>query len=168
MTLEALNQLPAGEAERAFERCCGAARWVEAMVGARPFASRDALFAAAERAADALAPDDWREAFAHHPRIGDRDALQRRFATAGWAAEEQRGAVTAAEDVIDALAEGNRRYEERFGHIFIVCATGLTAEDMLARLQARLPNDPARELVNAATEQRAITRLRLARLLEEP
>ena len=125
------------------------------------------MFAHAERIADALTPNDWREAFADHPRIGDRAALRRRFATAAWAADEQRGAATAEEDVLDRLADGNRRYEERFGHIFIVCATGLTAPEMLARLHARMSNDPARELAIAAGEQRAITRLRLTRLLEE-
>jgi 2-oxo-4-hydroxy-4-carboxy-5-ureidoimidazoline decarboxylase len=168
VSLEALNQMPASEAHEAFLRCCGSARWADAMAAARPFADRDAVLAAAERLADALVAADWREAFAHHPRIGDRAALRQRFATAAWAADEQHGAATATDDVLDRLAEGNRRYEERFGHIFIVCATGLTAGEMLARLTGRMSNDPARELAIAAGEQRAITRLRLARLLEEP
>lgn len=168
MRVESLNALPGPAARAALERCCGAPRWVEAMLAARPYADRDALFAAAERAADALAPDDWRAAFAHHPRIGDRAALERRFAaTATWAADEQRGAAVATPAVLDALERGNRAYERRFGHIFIVCATGLSAPEMLSRLTARLSNDPDRELANAAREQRSITRLRLAKLLEE-
>lgn len=168
MTLDALNAASDADARAALARCCGAARWIDAMVRARPFADRTALLVAAERVADTLERADWLEAFAHHPRIGDRAALRARFATtAAWAADEQRGATAAEDDVLDALADGNRRYERRFGHIFIVCATGLNAADMLARLQARLGNDPARELQIAAGEQRAITRLRLFRLLEE-
>jgi 2-oxo-4-hydroxy-4-carboxy-5-ureidoimidazoline decarboxylase len=166
--IERLNTAPEPDARPALERCCGARRWIDAMLAARPWADAEALFASAERAADALDPDDWREAFAHHPRIGDRAALARRFATtAAWAAHEQHGAAVASSDVLDALAEGNRAYEQRFGHIFIVCATGLTAPEMLAMLRARLTNDPARELAIAAGEQRKITRLRLAKLLEE-
>lgn len=169
MRIATLNGLPEVEARAALERCCGSGRWVDAMLVARPWPDREALFAAAERAADALGPDDWREAFAHHPRIGDRAALERRFAgTAAWAADEQRGAAAAPAALLDALEDGNRSYEERFGHIFIVCATGLTAEDMLSRLRARLTNDRERELAIAADEQRRITRLRLQKLLEEP
>ncbi|HET7226394.1 MAG TPA: 2-oxo-4-hydroxy-4-carboxy-5-ureidoimidazoline decarboxylase [Candidatus Eisenbacteria bacterium] len=168
MRIESLNALPDDAARAGLARCCGASRWVGAMLAARPYADRDALFAAAERAADALGPDDWRQAFAHHPRIGDRAALERRFAsTTAWAADEQRGAATAAPGTLDALAEGNRAYEARFGYVFIVCATGLGAREMLSRLNARLCNDPERELAIAADEQRKITRLRLAKLLEE-
>lgn len=166
--IEALNCMPDADAGAALSRCCGASRWVDAMLAARPYADRAALLAAAERAADTLGPGDWREAFAHHPRIGDRDALARRFAaTAAWAADEQRGAATAAPATLDALEQGNRAYEARFGYIFIVCASGLSAPEMLSRLNARLPNDPERELAIAAQEQRSIARLRLAKLLEE-
>ena len=139
------------------------------MCAARPFGDRAAMFAAAERAADGLGRDDWLEAFSHHPRIGDRDALRRRFAsTAAWAADEQRGAAEAPDAVLDRLARGNEEYRRRFGYIFIVCATGKSAEEMLALLEARLHNDPERELAVAAAEQRKITRLRLEKLLEDP
>lgn len=113
----------------------------------------------------ALDPDDWKEAFAAHPRIGDREALRNRFAeTRHLAAREQAGVDGAPEDVVTALAIANERYEQRFGFIFIVCASGLTAEEMLRMLHARLRNDPDAELRIAAEEQANITTLRLKRL----
>src|SRR6185503_1116256 len=132
-----LNRLSTAAAHEALERCCGAARWIEAMLAARPFADRAALIAAAERAFAPLVRADWLEAFAHHPKIGDVSALRARFAsTAAWAASEQGGAATAAGATLESLAEGNRAYEERFGYIFIVCATGKSAEEMLGLLRA--------------------------------
>jgi len=122
--------------------------------------------AAAEAVWNALSPEDWREAFTHHPRIGDKEALRQRFAsTRGWAEAEQAGALAASEDVLDALAAGNRDYEERFGYIFIVCATGKSADEMLALLRARLAHDLEDEIRFAAAEQARITRLRLEKLL---
>ena len=168
VTIEHLNRLSLEEAHTAFERCCGARAWVERMCAARPYANSDALFAAAERAAEALEPADWREAFAHHPRIGDVDSLRRKFAsTAAWAGDEQRGAAVASEETLAALARGNRDYEQRFGYIFIVCATGKSAGEMLVILESRLGNAPEVELQHAAREQRTITRLRLEKLLAE-
>ena len=169
MKLLELNCLQPEQGRKILQRCCGANAWVTAMLAARPFADRDALHAAAERAAQGLSRADWLEAFAHHPRIGDGAALREKFApTAAWALAEQRGTANAAEAVLEALARGNRAYEERFGHVFIVCATGKGAEEMLAILEPRLPNDPTRELDVAAAEQRKITRLRLDKLVEEP
>jgi len=163
-----MNALPAAVARAELERCCGARRWIDAMVASRPFADAAALDAASERAFDRLARADWLEAFGHHPKIGDVAALRARFAsTAAWAGAEQRGAATAPETTLRSLAEGNRAYEERFGYIFIVCATGRSAEEMLAMLDQRLANDPAAELAIAAAEQRKITRLRLEKLLGE-
>ena len=167
MTLDQLNRLDDAAARAALERCCGARRWVEHVCAARPYRDRAALAAAAERAFDGLERADWLEAFAHHPRIGDMASLRAKYAsTAAWAGEEQRGATTAGEVTLEALAGGNRAYEERFGYIFIVCATGKSADEMLALLRARLPNLPERELRIAAEEQMKITRLRLSRLLE--
>lgn len=169
MTIDELDGLPGPLAGEALARCCGARRWVEAMLAARPFRSRGALLEAADRADRALAREDWLEAFAHHPRIGELDALRARFAgTAEWAGAEQRGAAVASEETLAALARGNHAYERRFGYLFIVCATGLSAGEMLARLQARLGHDPARELAVAAGEQAKITRLRLEKLLALP
>jgi 2-oxo-4-hydroxy-4-carboxy-5-ureidoimidazoline decarboxylase len=168
VTLERLNAADAGTAGEALRRCCGASAWVAAMLASRPFASREALLAAADRADAALSDADWLEAFAHHPRIGDVAALRAKFAaTAVWAGGEQAGAAAADETTLRALAEGNRSYESRFGHIFIVCATGRTAAEMLVLLAGRLQNDAATELRIAASEQGRITRLRLDKLLEE-
>lgn len=168
MTVEELDRLPEPEARAALERCCGASRWLDAMLARRPFGEAERLLAAAEMAAELLGPDDWREAFSHHPRIGDREALRARFATtATWARGEQAGAATAPDAVLDALERGNRAYEERFGYIFVVCATGRSAEEMLAMLERRLTNAPDEEWRVAAREQRAITRLRLLKLLGE-
>jgi 2-oxo-4-hydroxy-4-carboxy-5-ureidoimidazoline decarboxylase len=168
VTLRTLNSLPAAEARAAFARCCGARRWADAMVAARPFANRDSLAAAAAYAFDALSREDWLEAFSHHPKIGDAEALRTRFAaTAAWAGREQSGAAAASEETLAALAQGNADYEGRFGYIFVVYATGMSADQMLAALRARIGNDPSRELSLAATEQRKITQLRIAKLLEE-
>jgi 2-oxo-4-hydroxy-4-carboxy-5-ureidoimidazoline decarboxylase len=168
VTLDELNRLEAPVAAAAFERCCGARRWVDAMVAGRPYGSMAAMVVASEWASGTLGRDDWLQAFAHHPRIGDVAALRERFAgTAAWAAAEQGGAATAAEAVLEALAAGNRDYEQRFGYIFIVCATGKSAGEMLEQLRTRLANAPEAELEIAAGEQRQITRLRLAKLLEE-
>ena len=168
MTIAELNALPDEAAGFALARCCGAQAWVAGMRAARPFRDRAGLLEAADRVAGGLARADSLEAFAHHPRIGDRDSLAKRFAaTAAWAGDEQDRVAGATAATLDALAEGNRAYEERFGYIFIVCATGKSAEEMLAMLLARLGNEPEAELANAAREQRAITRLRLEKLLEE-
>ena len=169
MTLAELNALPADEARDAFARCCGATAWVERMTARRPFARLDHLLGIAHAFWTGLTPDDWREGFAHHPRIGDLGSLRRRFAsTADLAAREQSRVAAASRVVLEALAEGNRAYEERFGYIFIVFASGLTADEMLALLRGRLGNAPEVELGIAAQEQWKIMRLRLDRLLGGP
>lgn len=163
-----LNRAPEAEARALLVRCCGSSRWVDAMVKARPFKDEAALLAKADAAWGQTGPDDWREAITHHPRIGDVSRLRERFAsTASWSAQEQGGMDSAAEDVIQGLAEGNRAYEERFGFGFLVCATGKSAAQMLELLRARLPNTREAELQVAAGEQAKITRLRLHKLLGE-
>jgi 2-oxo-4-hydroxy-4-carboxy-5-ureidoimidazoline decarboxylase len=164
--LKRLNEWPAGEAREELRRCCGASRWVEGMTARRPFGDRESLLTVSDDVWWGLEEPDWREAFAHHPKIGDADALRERFAsTRQWAAGEQSGVQGAAEETLAALAAGNRAYEERFGYIFIVCASGKGADEMLSLLRARLPNDPRDEIRIAAAEQARITRLRLERLL---
>jgi 2-oxo-4-hydroxy-4-carboxy-5-ureidoimidazoline decarboxylase len=160
-----VDALPPEEARALLRACCGSSRWVERMLERRPFGSEEAMLSAAREVWVALGPADWIEAFAAHPKIGDRDALRSRFAeTRHLAAREQAGVDGAPEDVLSALAAGNAAYEEKFGYIFIVCATGLTAGQMLARLRDRLANDPAIELRVAAEEQGKITELRLRKL----
>lgn len=163
-----LDALPEAEARSAFQRCCGASVWGEAMTAGRPYRTLDALTRAADAAFERLRREDWLEAFSHHPKIGGRDALRARFAqTQAWSANEQGGVKGAPDAVLAELAQANQEYEARFGYIFIVCASGKTAAEMLALLQERLPNDEGRELRVAADQQRKITRLRLAKLLEE-
>jgi 2-oxo-4-hydroxy-4-carboxy-5-ureidoimidazoline decarboxylase len=136
------------------------------MVTAHPFASDAALYECAERVWAGLAREDYLEAFSHHPRIGeDSAALRTRFApTAAWSRGEQAGIAAADAATLAALAANNRRYSERFGYIFIVCASGKSAAEMASLLAARLDNTPEQELAIAAREQARITRLRLEKL----
>jgi 2-oxo-4-hydroxy-4-carboxy-5-ureidoimidazoline decarboxylase len=153
------------EAQALLRTCCGSTRWIDRMSARRPFQNRQVLLDAARDEWFALTSADWQEAFAHHPKIGDRESLRRRFADTRHLSErEQAGMDGAAADVLDALAEANERYEKRFGYIFIVCATGRSANEMLAILRERLQNDPATEIQIAATEQAKITELRLLQI----
>ena len=160
---ELLNALDADAATAALRRCCGAERWVTAMLAARPFPSAAALHEQALRLWNGLGAADYLEAFSHHPQIGENlDELRKRFATTHTlSSREQAGVQGADESVLLSLREGNRAYRERFGHIFIVCATGKSAAEMLALLRQRIDNEPAAELAIAAAEQAKITRLRL-------
>ena len=161
-----LNALSLDEATEALARCCSAVRWVEAMLARRPFASRAALLAAAAEVWSQMSAEDLREAFAEHPEIGANLAeLREKFgATADWASAEQRGAVGASVATLIALRDGNQAYRARFGYSFIVCATGKSADEMRALLEARLANSAELELGIAATEQAKITHLRLEKL----
>ncbi len=164
-SLVALNDMEEQELAVLLTRCCGSRQWVCRMAVARPFGAWTEVLAAADCIWAELAPADWREAFAHHPQIGDRESLRARFAgTAVWARDEQSQVQAAGEAVLQDLAAGNRAYREKFGYIFIVCATGKSAAEMLSLLQSRLPNDPERELFIAAEQQRQITRIRLEKV----
>jgi allantoate deiminase len=160
--LPRLNALPAAEARSLFERCCGSRRWVDRMLAVRPFLSCTQVLEQAGLLWEGLGSEDCLEAFRHHPRIGDLDSLHEKFAaTATWAVGEQAGTSAAPRAVLEALARGNEAYERKFGYVFIVCATGRSAEEMLRVLEQRLQLDPEMELRNAAAEQARITRLRL-------
>jgi 2-oxo-4-hydroxy-4-carboxy-5-ureidoimidazoline decarboxylase len=169
-----LNALSVGDARAALLACCGSTRWVQAMLSRRPFASRAALHGAAEEEWQKLGREDFLEAFAHHPPIGATvDELRAKFATklastSAWASQEQGRVAQADQGVLEALRAGNLAYRDRFGFLFIVCATGKSAEEMLALLQARLTNPPEIELLQAAAEQARITRLRLDKLSLPP
>ncbi|MGH9316026.1 MAG: 2-oxo-4-hydroxy-4-carboxy-5-ureidoimidazoline decarboxylase [Thermoanaerobaculia bacterium] len=157
--LERFNALGRGEAQERLRDCCGSSEWARRMAGERPFRDLEDLLETADRTWRGLAREEWLEAFRAHPRIGDHSA-------SGRAEKEQSGTRSAPAQILAALAAANRRYEKRFGHIFIVCAAGKSAAEMLALLQARLGNDPGTELAVAAEEQRKITRLRLQELFE--
>jgi 2-oxo-4-hydroxy-4-carboxy-5-ureidoimidazoline decarboxylase len=158
----AIDDAPPELARALLATCCGSHRWIERMLALRPFGTRERMLAAAREEWFALTAADWREAFAHHPRIGGVDALRAKFAaTAAMSAREQAGVAAAPPDVLDALLAANRAYEARFGYIFIVCASGRSAAGMLAILQARLANAPETEIGIAAEEHARICELRL-------
>ena len=164
-TLDQFNRLGAAAAFELIARCCASARWSKRMVASRPYGSVDELTQAADRHWRSLAQRDFLEAFGGHPKIGDPNSAN--GAPAGnrrIAADEQAGAAGATARVSASLARHNDVYEEKFGFIFIVCASGKTAEQMLSLLRARLRNTRAEELVNAAEEQRKITQLRIRKL----
>ena len=167
MTLHDLNTLPKQQLKDELLKCCGSTAWVEKML---PFFPADDLVELLEDAEEQwykCSPDDWKEAFSKHPKIGDVKSLEKKFAaTAKWASGEQSGVATASGEVIKALAKGNKDYVAKFGYIFIVFATGKSAEEMLELLQVRLLNDPAKEIEIAADEQNKITKLRIEKLLE--
>ncbi len=149
-----------------FRGCCGAEHWLELMEKARPFVDAAELHAEADRVFSQLSSEDWLAAFACHPQIGDLNSLRMKFVgNKLWSHGEQQGIGAADEATISALAAGNAAYLKRFGYIFIVCASGKSAAEMLELLMARLENDPQLELTIAAAEQRKITHLRIDKLL---
>jgi 2-oxo-4-hydroxy-4-carboxy-5-ureidoimidazoline decarboxylase len=166
VTLDELNVLPVADAEAELLTCCASRRWAAEVARGRPYGGPPALRDAAALALDGLEWADLEEALAAHPRIGERAAGQGREAS--WSRGEQSGADAANARVKAALAEGNRRYEEHFGHVFLICATGLGAAEMLAALQRRLGNAPEAERDVVREELGKIMQLRLARLVEAP
>jgi OHCU decarboxylase len=167
-SINGLNGLSADDARAEFLKCCGSRRWASAMTMARPFADIDELLTKADSIWWSLSAEDWLEAFRAHPKIGEKNAAAGQSKEARqWSAEEQSGISAAATETMAALADGNRDYEQRFGFIFIVCATGKSSEEMLAILLARLQNDAETEIAVAAEEQRKIMRLRLEKLLQQ-
>jgi OHCU decarboxylase len=165
--LDRLNSLSAPEALSEFLKVCGSKTWAQRMVDQRPFVEVSRLLSKADDIWASLAAQDWLEAFRSHPKIGEKKAEQAQSAEArAWSEQEQAGTRDSAQETMQALAAGNREFEQRFGYIFIVCATGKTSVEMLANLRERVNNDPDVELRIAAEEQRKITQLRLKRLLE--
>ncbi len=167
MTLAQLNALPAEEMRDEFLRCCGSRRWAESMLKRRPFRLTNDLYTSADEIWNNLSEADWKEAFSHHPKIGDVESLRTKFSsTASLAEGEQAGVAHAPDDTLRELARLNEEYEKRFGYIFIVCATGKSAVEMLDILRERSRNNMEDELQIAAEEQRKITNIRLQKLLE--
>jgi 2-oxo-4-hydroxy-4-carboxy-5-ureidoimidazoline decarboxylase len=156
------NTLPPEEAAREILACCGSNAWADAMASKRPLQDDGALLAASDEIWRGLGEADWLEAFRSHPRIGESRAEKDSAAkSSAWSAQEQHKAATADEAVKMALKWGNREYEQKFGRIFIVCATGKSAGEILEILRRRLHNDEATELQQAAEEQRQIMHIRL-------
>jgi 2-oxo-4-hydroxy-4-carboxy-5-ureidoimidazoline decarboxylase len=163
--LERWNAVDAADAAREVLPCCGSLRWAEQLATRRPFASADELFAASDEVWWALPQPDWQGAFDSHPRIGQQHAKAATDESLRWSSQEQRAAMSQDEKVKAALAYGNRRYEEKFGRIFIVCASGKSGAEILRTLERRMENPADVELKEAAEQQRQITQLRLRRWL---
>ena len=158
-----LSSLAPSAAANALRRCCGAERWVTAMLKEMPFASTEQLLSTAERIWSGLAREDYLEAFSHHPQLGSDGSPdgQQLENSRDLSKQEQAGIASGEERTLLRLRDANRAYRERFGFIFIACATGKTADEVLESLSLRLGHEPARELFIAAAEQAKITRLRL-------
>ncbi len=162
------NRLPADEAELEVLACCASSAWARQLAAARPFADVDSLIKYSDQVWSRLSPKDWDEAFSKHPRVGERKPPATASAqSVSWSAQEQSGIAGSAGSVHEELDEANRQYEQRFGRVFIVCATGKSAQEMLDILRHRLQNDDATELLAAAEEQRKITHLRLQKWLSQ-
>ncbi len=163
--LRFLNSLDDRDVRRVLADYSAAPAWIEKMAAARPYETAASVMSAAEKAADGLGREDWLEAFRHHPRIGERTSERVQSAAAQTASASEQSAVANDGGSAEALAQANREYEARFGHVFIVSAEGKTADQILSQLRDRLKNDPSQELAVAAAEQRRITKLRLEKLL---
>ncbi len=163
MTLQEFNLLSKKDAYENLFRCCGSTHWANELMEHFPFTSISELKTTSDSIWLQCDKKDWLEAFSHHPKIGDRPG-EKHQSTAQWAGKEQAGMHTADEKVKSELAKLNAEYEETFGYIYIVCATGKTAEEMLSILKDRLNNEPSIELQIAATEQNKITHLRIDKL----
>ena len=164
MTIAEFDHLPVEKKKELLLKCCGSSAWADKMLAVFPVEDLVELLDFAEEKWYEVSEDDWREAFTHHPKIGDIEALKKKFDTKEWAAGEQAGVAGSPEDIIRQLAEGNREYEQKFGYIFIVSATGKTAIEILQILKRRLNNDRDEELKSAAGEQNKITKIRLEKL----
>ena len=161
-----LNSLTADEAAKELLQCCGSKRWAAKMSDRRPYPTLEALIAAATDIWWSLDQDDWLEAFRSHPKIGEKKAADKVSAQSQhWSGQEQSGVANATHETVDSLAALNEAYEQKFGYIFIICATGKTSDEMLLALRERLQHDPQVELPIAAAEQSKITELRLKKLL---
>ena len=160
------NELDEDTAAAEILPCCGSIRWARELARKRPLANETDLFHHSDVVWLNLTQDDWNEAFCSHPRIGERAGTRATQQSAEWSQQEQDRVSDADEETRARLEQGNKRYEERFGHIFIVCASGKSALEILASLERRLQNDAQVELREAAEQQRQITQLRLRKWLD--
>ena len=159
-TLLTLNALDPKAAEEILFRCCSSKKWARSMALKRPFSSVEEMLSQSDLVWFALDKEDWLEAFSHHPPIGGKSSQK-------WSNQEQAGVQTASEDVLKKLHKGNIDYQNKFGYVFLVCATGKSAQEMQSALEKRINNNKELELKNAAKEQAQITKIRLKKLLKD-
>ena len=161
-----LNALSDSAAETEFLKCCGSRKWAHQMAANRPFADIEELTFKARESWWELDRNEWLEAFRSHPRIGESKGGTTALRQVAWSKEEQQNVTTAGQEAKAALARANREYEQRFGHIFIVCATAKSPTEILQILERRMRNDKETELREAAEQQRQITNIRLKKWLK--
>jgi OHCU decarboxylase len=167
--IEWLNARAPEEAAKALLQCCGSGRWAQEVIKSRPYKSLDDLIASANNIWWSLEPGDWLEAFRSHPKIGEKKAAEAvSEQSRQWSGQEQARVSNASPETVHSLAALNRAYEQKFGFIFIICATGKTSEEMLSALRERLEHKAEAELPIAAAEQSRITELRLKKLVSSP
>lgn len=164
MTIAEFDHLEREKKEGLLFQCCGSRKWVKKMMDMPPVEDLIDLFEDAEEKWYECREEDWKEAFTHHPKIGDVESLRKKFSTDKFAFGEQGSIEQAPGEVLKKLAEGNKKYEQKFGYIFIVCASGKSPQEMLEDLNARLSNSPEKEINIAMDEQSKITKLRLEKL----
>ena len=166
--IENINNLSKNIQQIELEKCCGSSYWIQTMLESSPFSNKESLHNICDEAWNKCTEEDYLEAFTHHPQIGDIKSLKIKFAnTSNWASNEQKGTSLASDEILNQLKSDNDAYLKKFGFIFIVCATGKSAEQMLNLLNERLPNKRDKELKIAAAEQNKITHLRLDKLLNK-
>jgi 2-oxo-4-hydroxy-4-carboxy-5-ureidoimidazoline decarboxylase len=186
VSLESLNGLPAEVARQRLLACCSSPRWAAEVASGRPYKSVDEILARSDKSMAGLTQADLEQALAGHPRIGDPSRIgaaggaeagpggaaggsgQEAAAVAGWSGQEQAGVRAADQATVQALAAGNRAYEGRFGHIYLVCATGRSGTELLTLLRERLAHDPGTEWKVVRRELGKINQIRLRKLLEGP
>ena len=166
MTIAEFDHLEPRAKKALLLKCCGSSAWADKMIHLPPVEDLIDLFEDAEETWYQCSEQDWKEAFEHHPKIGDINALRKKFSSDQFARAEQSAINHAPEETLKLLAEANEKYEKKFGYIFIVCATGKSAGEMLELLNSRLQNEPAEEIKIAMDEQNKITKLRLEKLFE--
>ena len=168
MSLDEINNADQNKVREELSKCCGSFIWQEKMVEKLPFKNDEAIFSCAEKIwFQECTEKDWLEAFTHHPKIGDLKSLEKKFAnTKSWASNEQAGVNIANQKILQELSSLNERYENKFGYIFIVCATGKSADEMLQILKSRINNTAEREIKIAMEEQNKITKIRLEKLMK--
>jgi OHCU decarboxylase len=159
------NSLSEQDASRLLLNCCASRRWSQGMTSLRPFSREEDFYRAADEVWSTMVEPDWLEAFAAHPRIGERKAVAASVQSAAWSNQEQSSVASAQSSILSELADDNARYEQQFGFTYIVCATGKSAEQMLAILKHRLANTREDELREAAEQQRQIIQIRLRKWL---
>lgn len=165
MTLAEFNILPISQARNELLKCCGSTSWVDRVMENFPFSSTDSIKVISDSAWFNCTKHDWLEAFSHHPKIGEKAGVTTKFqSTKNWADHEQSGVQNAKKDLLSKIAEANKHYVEKFGFIFIICATGKSAEEMYDNLNKRMNNDLEKEIRIAAEEQNKITHLRIDKL----